>query len=209
MVCQARRGTHSRAPSFEPLALDSCVAPASRSCRTLPRTVPETVGIPYGRGAFRLARSNRQASPECRIQVSLPTMDAQHLADVSAIKRLRERDATASQSGDFATLRAIMSHDAVVLPPGGKPQIGKAAIDAAFERAATSPRTYEVLEYRFDLSEPEIVGNIAVEYGLIRGSSRDLKSGEVTAAEYNVMRVLRKETDGQWRVYRTIWTPGG
>jgi ketosteroid isomerase-like protein len=87
-------------------------------------------------------------------------------------------------------------------------QIGRTAIDASFARAANRPKTYEVLEYRFDLSEPEIVGNIAIEYGLIHGRTRDLNTGEVTTALYNVLRVLRKEDDGQWRVYRTIWAPG-
>ena len=57
----------------------------------------------------------------------------------------------------------------------------------------------------------ECVARLAVERGAagLALVGRDTKTGEVTAAHYNVMRVLRKESDGQWRVYRTIWAPGG
>jgi len=130
-----------------------------------------------------------------------------HPEDVRAIVRLRERDATASRTCDFATLRGIVSDDAVVLPPGGKPIAGKAAIDAFFRRAARAPMPYEVLEYRFDLSEPQFAGDLAVEYGAIHGRTRDRATGKESDARYNVLRVLRRESDGEWRVFRSIWTP--
>jgi uncharacterized protein (TIGR02246 family) len=130
-----------------------------------------------------------------------------HEADVQAIKALRARDAAAARAGDFATLRTIMSDEAVVLPPGGKPQVGKADLDASFARMAAAPRTHEVLAYTFDLSEPEIAGSFAFEHGAIRGAMRNLEDGTVEESSYHVLRVLRKEADGEWRVYRTIWAP--
>ena len=100
--------------------------------------------------------------------------------DVDAIKALRARDAAACIAGD-----------------------------EAFERMARMPRTHEVLDYRFELSEPEIVRRVAIEYGAIVGSTRRLPDGEVTHSRYNVLRVLRKEADGEWRVYRTLWSDAG
>lgn len=129
-------------------------------------------------------------------------------ADIEAIRMLRERDAAASRAGDFRTLRTIMSDDAVVIAPGAAPQAGKASLDASFERMAAAPRTHEILDYRFDLCDPEFAGDLAIEYGTISGTSRALPDGAATPSRYNVLRVLRKEADGQWRVYRTIWTPG-
>ena len=129
--------------------------------------------------------------------------------DVEAIKALRARDAAACIAGDFRTLRGVMSDDAVVLALGEAPHAGKAALDEAFERMARMPRTHEVIEYRFELSEPEIVGHVAIEYGAIVGSTRRLPDGEVTHSRYNVLRVLRKEADGEWRVYRTLWSDAG
>jgi len=129
-------------------------------------------------------------------------------ADIAAIKQLRARDETASKAGDYATLRSIMSDEAVVLPPGGKPKVGKADLDATFAKLSGAPKTHEVLEYRFDFSEPEIIGDVAIEYGAIVGTMRNLADGVVSSPRYNALRVLRKE-GGQWRVYRTMWAPGG
>ena len=39
--------------------------------------------------------------------------------------------------------------------------------------------------------------------------ARPPREQEVHEETYHVMRILRKETDGEWRVYRTIWAPGG
>jgi len=69
-----------------------------------------------------------------------------------------------------------MSDEAVVLPPGEKPQVGKADLDAAFAQMSQAPKTYETLEYTFDLSEPEIIGSFAFEYGAIRGATRKMVS---------------------------------
>ena len=129
--------------------------------------------------------------------------------DIKAIKELRIRDADAAKSGDFETLRSIMSDEAVVLPPGGKRQEGKADIDAAFSQMSQAPKQYEVLEYIIDLSEPEIVGIFAFEYGAIRGTTRNLQDDTIEKSDYHVVRILRKEDNDEWKVYRTIWTPSG
>ena len=129
--------------------------------------------------------------------------------DIKAIKELRDRDAKAAKSGDFETLRSIMSDEAVVLPPGEKPQVGKADLDAAFAQMSQAPKTYEILEYTFDLSEPEIIGSFAFEYGAIRGATRNLKDGRIEQSNYHLMRILRKEAGEEWKVYRTIWTSSG
>jgi ketosteroid isomerase-like protein len=102
-----------------------------------------------------------------------------------------------------------MSDKAVVLPPGEKPQVGKTDLDAAFAQISQAPKTYETLEYTFDLSEPEIIGSFAFEYGAIRGATRNLKDGSIEQSNYHVMRILRKEAGEEWKVYRTIWTTSG
>ena len=128
--------------------------------------------------------------------------------DIKAIKELRERDAKAAKSGDFETLRSLMSDEAVVMPPGEKPLVGKADLDTAYAQMSQAPKTYEVLEYTLDLSEPEIAGSLAFEYGAIRGSTRNLKDGTIEQSNYHVLRILRKEAEEEWKVYRTIWTTG-
>jgi uncharacterized protein (TIGR02246 family) len=125
-----------------------------------------------------------------------------------AIERLHRRDMRASAAGDFAALRALVDDNAVMLPPGGAPQRGAKDFDAAFERMNTSPRTHEVIEYRLEFEEVKIFGNYAVEWGAIRGATREIATGRVNQSEYHVMRVLRRQSNGSWKIYRSIWAPG-
>ena len=125
-----------------------------------------------------------------------------------AIERLHRRDMHASAAGDFAALRALVDDNAVMLPPGGAPQRGAKDFDAAFERMNNSPRTHEVIEYRLEFEEVKIFGNYAVEWGAIRGATREIATGRVNQSEYHVMRVLRRQSNGSWKIYRSIWAPG-
>jgi uncharacterized protein (TIGR02246 family) len=124
-----------------------------------------------------------------------------------AIERLHRRDMRASAAGDFAALRALVDDNAVMLPPGGAPQRGAKDFDAAFERMSNSPQTHEVIEYRLEFEEVKIFGNYAVEWGAIRGATREIASGRVNQSEYHVMRVLRRQPNGSWKIWRSIWAP--
>jgi ketosteroid isomerase-like protein len=124
-----------------------------------------------------------------------------------AIERLHRRDMRASAAGDFAALRALVDDNAVMLPPGGAPQRGAKDLDAAFERMSNSPQTHEVIEYRLEFEEVKIFGNYAVEWGAIRGATREIASGRVNQSEYHVMRVLRRQPNGSWKIWRSIWAP--
>lgn len=126
-----------------------------------------------------------------------------------AIERLHRRDMRASRAGDFETLRSLVDDEAVMFPPGAAAQRGAKDFDAAFERMRAGPRTHEVLEYRMQFEDVKIFGNYAVEWGAIRGATRELATGRVVQSEYHVMRVLRRQRNGRWKVYRSIWTPSG
>lgn len=125
-----------------------------------------------------------------------------------AIERLHRRDMRASAAGDFVALRALVDDNAVMLPPGGAPQRGAKDFDATFERMSGSPRTHEVIEYRLEFEEVKIFGNYAVEWGAIRGATREIATGRVNQSEYHIMRVLRRQSNGSWKIYRSIWAPG-
>ncbi|MGH8251158.1 MAG: YybH family protein [Steroidobacteraceae bacterium] len=125
-----------------------------------------------------------------------------------AIERLHARDMRASAEGDFATLRALVDDEAVMLPPGGAMRRGATELDAAFERMNNAAGSHEVLDYRMELEEVRIFGNYAVEWGVIRGATREVKTGRISKSEYHVMRVLRRRK-GRWKVYRSIWAPRG
>jgi uncharacterized protein (TIGR02246 family) len=123
--------------------------------------------------------------------------------DLAAIERLHEKDTLASKAGDFATLRSIMTDDAVVMPPKGKWIRGKAELDASFRNMEQAMRQMEVLEYVEDFEEVKVFGDYAFEWGTIRGAMRS--KSEIERSSYKVMRILQKQPDGEWKVHRTIW----
>lgn len=128
-------------------------------------------------------------------------------SSLRAIARLHRRDMRASAAGDFRALRALVDDEAVMFPPGGAPQRGAKEFDVAFERMAAAPKTHEVVSYRLDFEEVKVFGNYAVEWGAIRGATREIATGRIVESEYHVMRVLRRQKNGSWKVYRSIWAP--
>jgi uncharacterized protein (TIGR02246 family) len=124
--------------------------------------------------------------------------------DSRAIERLHERDMEASRCADFETLRSVMTDDAVILPPGGEPVCGKEELDASFGRMGDGMDQVEVLEYVLDFREVKILGDYAFEWGEIRGSMRQT-GGEPQRSAYNVMRILQRQPNGEWKVHRSIW----
>ncbi|MBX3703486.1 MAG: nuclear transport factor 2 family protein [Steroidobacteraceae bacterium] len=128
-------------------------------------------------------------------------------SSLKAIERLHRRDMRASAAGDFRALRALVDDEAVMFPPGGAPQRGAKEFDVAFERMAAGPKTHEVISYRLDFEEVKVFGRFAVEWGAIRGATREIATGRIVESEYHVMRVLRRQRNGSWKVYRSIWAP--
>jgi ketosteroid isomerase-like protein len=126
-------------------------------------------------------------------------------ADRQAIADLHKRDEEASRRQDFKTLRSLMDDDAVVLAPDALPVRGKEELDRQFSGRRDMSAQVEILDYRFEWSELEIIGDRAIEWGKILGTSRDRQTGQTTRSAYNVMRILRRDGEGQWRVYRSIW----
>lgn len=124
--------------------------------------------------------------------------------DLQAIDELHRKDMKASKAGDYATLRSIMSDDAVVMPPDGRWLRGRDELDASFGRMKDGMSEVEVLEYTLDFEEVKILGEYAFEWGTIRGSMRAKPDGDIEHQTYKVMRILKKQ-QGEWKVHRTIW----
>ncbi len=78
---------------------------------------------------------------------------------------------------------------------------------AGLER--TKATADEVLEYREDFEETLVFGAYTVEWGWISGAERPRGGGEVRRSRYHVMRVLKRQQDGIWRVHRSIFCEAG
>lgn len=132
-------------------------------------------------------------------------MNSDYERELRAIEKLHQRDMAASRSGDFETLRTLMSDEAVMMPPGGNFVRGRAEIDAGMGRMSEAMRTVEVLEYVLDFEEVKVLGDYAFEWGVIRGRMRSLDGGDAEESIYKVMRILQKQANGEWKVHRSIW----
>jgi len=127
-------------------------------------------------------------------------------SDLAAIEELHQRDMAAARRGDFTALRGLVDDDAVMLAPDSWARRGRAELDASFESMARAPRTHDVLEYELRFQEVKVLGDYAYEWGSIQGTMREIATGDVTRSAFHVMRILRRQDDGGWRVYRSIWT---
>jgi len=127
----------------------------------------------------------------------------------AGIEALRRRDVEASLRLDGEALASLWTDDAVGLAPGKPPTRGMAAMRAHLAGLTAARQALEILDYREDFEETLVFGDTAVEWGAISGSERDRKSGAVTASRFHVMRILRRQPDGSWRVHRSIFAPAG
>jgi uncharacterized protein (TIGR02246 family) len=127
------------------------------------------------------------------------------VTDREAIEELRRRDIEASKSLDFEALMSLWTDDCVALSPGGPPTRGKAAIRACAAQMVEYARKMEIVEYEEIFEELEILGDTAIEWGIIRGAERPRTGGDLQRSRHQVMRVLKRQPDGRWLVHWSIF----
>ena len=125
-------------------------------------------------------------------------------ADLEAIERLHQKDVAASKARDARVLRALLTDDAVMMPPGSEWIRGKEELDRNFEEMTTQLSGVEILEYVQDFEEVQVVGDYAFEWGTVWGTTRS-PEGEEIHSTYTLMRILERQEDGEWKVHRSIW----
>lgn len=125
--------------------------------------------------------------------------------DLAKIKQLHEMDWTASKAHDIETLRTLWTEDAVLLPPGLEPIIGDEAIWAFMQAQLPEMMSYDILDYIHDFEEIEILGDWAYEWGTFNGEYRRKGSDEILHERSRLFRILKRQSDGSWKVARAIW----
>jgi uncharacterized protein (TIGR02246 family) len=125
--------------------------------------------------------------------------------DSVAIERLHQQDIAAAKAGDSATLATLWTDDAVALPPGEQPVIGIDAIREWLKKGQESGRRFEITEYRIDFQETRVLGDEAIEWGRTRVSMRPKGGQAGMTISGSILRVLRRQPDGSWKVARAIW----
>lgn len=121
-----------------------------------------------------------------------------------AIEDLRRRDVEATRDGDLERLKSLMDPSCIVFPPEGGPEAGRAYLDGVTSAAKRTVRPADIVELAQDWEELLILGGYAYEHGVVRYAVRG-PGGDVVRESQRLMRILRKQADGSWKVFRAMW----
>ncbi len=123
--------------------------------------------------------------------------------DLEAIEDLHRRDVEATKVGDTGSLKSLMDAQCVVFPPDCEPMGGQAYLDQVWPSLDDETQP-DILELVQDWRELYVFGDFAYEQGVVRYAVRE-KNGNVIRETQQLIRILRRQANGAWRVYRAIW----
>ncbi len=115
--------------------------------------------------------------------------------DEKAIRQIVETWMTASKSGDLATVLTLMTDDVVFMVSGQEP-FGKEAFAAASESMGDTR-----IEGTNEIIELQILGSWAFTRNRIEMTVTPSAGAPVHRSGYT-LTLLRKESDGKWRLAR-------
>lgn len=124
--------------------------------------------------------------------------------DIAAIDELHRRDVEATKSSQFATLKFLMDEQCIVSPPDSEPVPGQNYLDRVITTAQDMKSHETILELEQNWDELKLFGDFAYERGVVHYAICD-PNGKVIKETQQLMRILRRQRDGSWRVYRAMW----
>jgi ketosteroid isomerase-like protein len=125
--------------------------------------------------------------------------------DLRAIEALNQHDVDAVLAGDTRAIASQWTDDFVVLSARMTIR-GKAANLALIEASAAQMQAFEPVDYTVEFEEITVTGEYAYEWGTYRGSVRPRAGGEATPYQGKLLRILRRQPDGSWKMHRTMMT---
>jgi uncharacterized protein (TIGR02246 family) len=125
-------------------------------------------------------------------------------AALAGIEKLHRQDVAATVPGDPRLLAELWTDDAVRINPGGRIDVGKAAIRAADERATARHPGGRVTSYAPEIKDVRIAGEWAFEWGRFSASYKETETAAVKPVRGTVLRVLRRQGDGSWKFARVM-----
>lgn len=125
--------------------------------------------------------------------------------DRQAIQELDDKEIKANLGFDVQALELLWDTDIVSMPPAHAPISGLEANRAYLEKESQAMANFQILGYEQTWQEVRILGEYAYEYGTVQTRISPMNPGPETDNTYNIMRILKKQPDGSWKIYRAIW----
>ena len=123
--------------------------------------------------------------------------------DLDAIELVHRRDVAATKAGDTNSLKSLMDAKCIVFPPDCEPMGGQAYLDQAWPSPEDETQP-EILTLEQDWQELIVFGDFAYEQGVVRYAVRE-ETGEIIRETQRLTRILRRQSNGSWLVYRAFW----
>ena len=127
--------------------------------------------------------------------------------DRQAIEDLHQKELNARIAYDPAAIANLCDDDVVILPPGQPPIVGLNAYREYLQQGARGFQNVDILAYNQQWQEVRQVGDFAFEWGSIDMRTRPAGAAQETQTVMNVVRVLKRQPSGEWKIYRSIWNP--
>jgi ketosteroid isomerase-like protein len=146
--------------------------------------------------------ANRYLAPILLLALAGCQKTASTDADVAAIRKYDEQWLAALAAGDAKTLRELSDENHTTFPSNMPPFEGRDANYAANSKWFERVRAVEHWQPR----EIVVAGDWAYECGHFTSESQPRSGGEVTHFSGNYLRILRRQTDGSWKMIREMAT---
>jgi len=121
--------------------------------------------------------------------------------NVEAIKRVNVNLINAFNAGDASAAVALVTDDAVDLPPNRPAVMGKEAI-RSFVQSDFDRFTMNFVD---EIVEVEVAGDLAVIWSNYTVTLTPKAGGEPTGNNGKWLKVLKRQPDGSWKFSRNIW----
>ncbi|HLH09382.1 MAG TPA: DUF4440 domain-containing protein [Terriglobales bacterium] len=125
--------------------------------------------------------------------------------DRQAIQELDDKEIKANLGLDVRALALLWDTDIVSMPPDHSAISGLEANQAFLEKEAQALADFQILGYEQNWQEVRVLGDYAYEYGTVQTRVSPMNPGPEVDRMYNIMRILKKQPDGTWKIYRAIW----
>ncbi|MFB0555424.1 MAG: DUF4440 domain-containing protein [Phycisphaerae bacterium] len=112
----------------------------------------------------------------------------------------------ASINRDLETLLSLFTEDGIAIPPEGEIIEGKEALRNMLKQNFELMQDHIITEYNQDFKEIKVLGQYAYEWGIYNGKYKSKEDDKEITGGGKLMRILRLQVDGSWKVYRAIWT---
>jgi ketosteroid isomerase-like protein len=83
--------------------------------------------------------------------------------------------------------------------------IGREANRAAILRLRDESRGFQITDYILSFNEVKIVGDWAFEWGTYSGTVKPVDGGDAIRTTGNLIRVLKRDSDGSWKIARAMY----